>query len=60
MNWEELKAIFGNEAHRGDADIAERQRLKAWYKTDCVNGNSRGLDPYKWDVVAINIALMRV
>jgi hypothetical protein len=58
MGWEELKAIFGNGAYRGDADVAERQRLKAWYKTDCVNGDRRALDPYKWDMVAVNTTLV--
>lgn len=58
MGWEELKAIFGNGAYRGNAGVAEQQRLKAWYNTDCVNGDRRGLDPYKWGVVAVNAALM--
>jgi len=59
MGWEELKAIFSNGAYRGDTDVAERQRLKEWYKTHCSNGDRTGLDPQKWDVVAVNTALMR-
>jgi hypothetical protein len=45
--------------YRGDADAEERQRLKTWYKTDCVNGDRTGLDLYKWDLFAVNTALMR-
>jgi hypothetical protein len=60
MCWEELKAIFGKGAYRGDADAAERQRLKTWYKTYCSNGDRTGLDPYKWDLFAINTGLMSV
>jgi hypothetical protein len=53
--WEELKAVFKNK--RSNARDAERQQLKAWYKNICANGERRGLDPWKWDINAVNITL---
>lgn len=48
--WEELKKVF----KKGGRDHND---LKSWYKTQCANGDPKGLDPYKWDIFEINALL---
>lgn len=50
--WENLKETFRKA--RGDKD------LKNWYKTQCTNGDPKGLDPYKWDILDINDQLRKI
>lgn len=51
--WEDLKDTF--KKTRGvDAD------RKAWYKNFCSNGDQKGLDPWKWDILKINAELAKV
>ncbi len=49
--WEELKKAFTKQ--KGDRE------LKEWYKNDCANGDRKGLDPWKWDLMDVNAALRR-
>lgn len=51
--WENLKDTF-KKARGGDQD------LKDWYKTVCLNGDKKGLDPYKRSLVDINNQLADV
>ena len=51
--WENLKDTF-KKTRGGDKD------LKDWYKHQCVNGDPKGLDPYKWDIRSINEELEQV
>ena len=44
--WEGLKEAF--KKPRGDPE------LKNWYKTQCFNGDKKGLDPYKWSLFEVN------
>jgi len=44
--WEHLKSLFKK---RGDPE-----GLKAWYKTDCANGEKKGLDPWSWNMFTVN------
>ena len=44
--WQNLKDAF--KKARGDKD------LKEWYKRTCSNGDPKGLDPYKWDILKVN------
>jgi len=50
--WEELKAVF-----KGGNDPEGR---KAWYKTQCSNGDRKGLDPFKWDISKVNKKLHKI
>ena len=50
--WANLKAAFKK---RGDRD-----GYKAWYKHICVNGDEKGLDPYQWSIVDVNLTLERI
>jgi len=34
--------------------------LREWYKRTCANGDPKGLDPYKWDIVEVNRDLMKL
>ncbi|KAL9598528.1 MAG: hypothetical protein Q9219_004430 [cf. Caloplaca sp. 3 TL-2023] len=49
--WEELK-----EAFRKPRRNRERRE---WYRTVCANGDSNGLDPYRWDLEKISKKLGR-
>ena len=44
--WEGLKEAFAKP--KGDKE------LKDWYKNMCANGDKKGLDPWKWDILKIN------
>lgn len=46
--WEHLKELFAKPRKRDSDD------LKDWYKNQCANGDSEGLDPWKWDIVEVN------
>ncbi|KAI4126853.1 MAG: hypothetical protein LQ338_003526 [Usnochroma carphineum] len=48
--WEDLKKEFKKQ-RGGDKDLRE------WYKHQCANGDSKGLDPYKWDLMDVNADL---
>jgi hypothetical protein len=50
--WENLKKVF-----RGGKDA---EGLREWYKSECVNGDPTGLDPYKWDILDVNDALEEI
>ncbi|KAI9681651.1 MAG: hypothetical protein M1829_000850 [Trizodia sp. TS-e1964] len=50
--WENLKEQFKK---RGD-----KEGLKDWYKTVCGNGDPKGLDPYKWDILTVNDGLAKI
>ena len=50
--WEDLKAAFAKP--RGD------KFLREWYKDTCANGDAKGLDPWKWDILKINEGLSLV
>lgn len=47
--WEELKKAFTKQ--KGDRE------LKEWYKNVCANGDRKGLDPWKWDLMDVNAEL---
>ena len=47
--WEGLKEAFAKP--KGDKE------LKDWYKYMCTNGDKKGLDPWKWDILKINETL---
>ena len=44
--WQGLKDAFTRP--RRDKD------LKEWYKNQCTNGDPKGLDPWKWDILDVN------
>jgi hypothetical protein len=50
--WEDLKAAFKK---KGDPD-----QRKHWYKTICTNGDPKGLDPYKWNIVRVKNSLAKI
>ncbi|KAI4270991.1 MAG: hypothetical protein LQ337_006324 [Flavoplaca oasis] len=50
--WEDLKDAFKKQ--KGDRSRRE------WYKTMCANGDPKGLDPYKWDILEVNDQLRTV
>lgn len=50
--WEDLKRVFKKGAKDPDG-------RKGWYKTFCANGDRKGLDPYKWDILEINDELQK-
>lgn len=50
--WEELKKAFTKP--KGDRE------LKEWYKNVCANGDRKGLDPWKWDLMDVNAALEKI
>ncbi|KAI4137476.1 MAG: hypothetical protein L6R39_007262 [Caloplaca ligustica] len=47
--WEGLKNAFTKQ--KGD------KGLKEWYKKQCANGEKKGLDPWKWDLMDVNADL---
>lgn len=51
--WEELKDNFKRTTRRGQDDRRD------WYKKYCANGDPKGLDPYKWDLLKLNQALVK-
>lgn len=51
--WEYLKDEF-RKARAGDRELRE------WCKKSCYNGEGKGLDPYKWDLLDINAKLGEV
>jgi hypothetical protein len=51
--WEHLKSMF----KKGKKDPEAR---KDWYKQSCANSDPKGLDPYKWDNLDINIRLAKI
>ena len=54
IGWHNFNSTF-QKARSGDPD------LKGWYKNGgCLNGDRKGLDPYKWDLLAINVQLSKV
>ncbi|KAL8738321.1 MAG: hypothetical protein Q9181_000864 [Wetmoreana brouardii] len=48
--WENLKDTF-KKTRGGDKE------LKEWYKQSCHNGDKKGLDSYKWDLLEVNALL---
>ncbi|ESZ91771.1 hypothetical protein SBOR_7841 [Sclerotinia borealis F-4128] len=48
--WEDLKKVF--KGRKADP-------RKDWYKDSCANGDPKGLDPYKWDIVEVNGTLAK-
>lgn len=50
--WEDLKKEF--KKSRGDKE------RKDWYKTMCANGDPKGLDPWKWDMLDVNEQLEKI
>ena len=46
--WEDLKDAFKHPRK------AESKDLVSWYKTSCLNGDKKGLDPHDWDVMDVN------
>ena len=50
--WENLKDQF--KKAKGD------KYLKDWYKNSCVNGDRKGLDPWKWSILDVNDELQKV
>ncbi|KAL8869716.1 MAG: hypothetical protein Q9174_004062 [Haloplaca sp. 1 TL-2023] len=46
VGWDDLKKTFKKQ--KGD------KYLKDWYKKECHNGDPKGLDPYKWDILDVN------
>ena len=46
--WEHLKALFTNKRMRDEDD------RKGWYKKECHNGDPKGLEPWKWDLLDVN------
>ncbi|KAF4629310.1 hypothetical protein G7Y89_g8843 [Cudoniella acicularis] len=50
--WEDLKKTF---KRRNDPE-----GRKDWYKYSCANGDPKGLDPYKWDILDVNDALSQI
>lgn len=51
--WEDLKNVF----KKGKKDPDGR---KEWYKRMCANGDPKGLDPYKWDLLEVNDELAKI
>ncbi|KAK7705384.1 hypothetical protein SLS57_010146 [Botryosphaeria dothidea] len=54
--WEELKQAF---ASSSDDQVFDRagltaNELRAWYTTECFNGDHEGLQPWKWDITEVN------
>lgn len=45
--WGHLKECF----QKPETDSDNRQK---WFKTACMNGNRKGLDPWKWDMREVN------
>ena len=35
-------------------------RRREWYKTFCANGDPKGLDPFKWDILDVNSKLYKI
>ena len=50
--WEDLKAAFKKQK-------GSKER-KDWYKTVCLNGDPKGLDPYEWDILGVNDELQKI
>ncbi|CAF9927753.1 MAG: hypothetical protein HETSPECPRED_006672 [Heterodermia speciosa] len=50
--WEDLKAAFKKQ--KGD------KGRKDWYKHVCLNGDPKGLDPYKWSILEVNDELQKI
>ncbi|KAI4170591.1 MAG: hypothetical protein LQ343_004823 [Gyalolechia ehrenbergii] len=50
--WEDLKNAF--KKPRGDKE------QKDWYKNMCANGDKKGLDPWKWDMLDVNERLENI
>ncbi|KIX01186.1 uncharacterized protein Z518_08911 [Rhinocladiella mackenziei CBS 650.93] len=50
--WEDLKAAFKK---RNDPE-----GKREWYKTICANGDPKGLDPFKWDILDVNDQLCEI
>ncbi|KAL9110973.1 MAG: hypothetical protein Q9227_004588 [Pyrenula ochraceoflavens] len=49
--WDSLKELFTKKGKK------DPEGLRDWYKETCLNGNRKGLDPYKWDILDVNDAL---
>ncbi|KAL8664376.1 MAG: hypothetical protein Q9202_003065 [Teloschistes flavicans] len=52
--WEDLKKAF-----RKSGGEEEEERRK-WYEHACANGDAKGLDPYKWDILKVNKELKKI
>ena len=46
--WEYLKDLFRNPRKK------DEDGLRQWYKTQCANGNKKGLNPWSWDILDVN------
>lgn len=51
--WEDLKELFTKRKK-------DPEGLKEWYKHECLNGDPKGLDPYKWDIFDVNDDLTQI
>lgn len=50
--WEDLKDLF---AHPRQRDVDD---TRGWYKNGgCLNGDPKGLDPYRWNILQVNFEL---
>lgn len=52
--WEDLKELFAKPRMRDEDD--KRQ----WYKTICLNGDPKGLNPYAWSILDVNDGLQLI
>lgn len=43
-----LKELFAKK------DMPDPDKSRPWYRTQCANGNRRGLDPWKWNMRDVN------
>ncbi|KAK4947521.1 hypothetical protein LTR10_013466 [Elasticomyces elasticus] len=50
--WEHLKEVLTKKSRDPE--------LKDWYKRYCANGDPKGLDPYKWNIVKVNDRLAKL
>lgn len=52
--WDDLKENFKKRKRRASGDDR-----REWYKKMCANGEPKGLDPYDWDILDVNHALVK-
>lgn len=52
LGWEDLKRCF-----KGKKDPEGR---RDWYKYTCANGDPKGLDPFRWDILEVNRRLLKM
>ena len=54
LGWEHLKELFAKPKKKDPDDARD------WYKNHCANGDSEGLDPWKWDIFEVNDELRKL